>query len=78
MSPVHERDIAAVAARVLTRDGHAGAVHELTGPHSLTQSEQARVIGEVIGRPVRWEESSPSVRRRRESCATPRKDRFRS
>ncbi|MFC6894614.1 NAD(P)H-binding protein [Nonomuraea dietziae] len=64
VSPVHERDIAAVAARALTRDGHAGAVHELTGPHSLTQSEQARVIGEVIGRPVRWEEAAPQEARR--------------
>ncbi|MEV0148214.1 MULTISPECIES: NAD(P)H-binding protein [unclassified Nonomuraea] len=64
MSPVHERDIAAVAVRALTRDGHAGTVHELTGPHSLTQAEQVRVIGEVIGRPVRWEEASPQDARR--------------
>jgi uncharacterized protein YbjT (DUF2867 family) len=59
MSLVHERDIAAVAARALTQDGHAGAVHELTGPHSLTQTEQVGVIGEVIGHPVRWSETSP-------------------
>jgi uncharacterized protein YbjT (DUF2867 family) len=64
MSLVHERDIAAVAVRALTRDGHDGAVYELTGPHSLTQAEQARVIGEVIGRPVRWEETSPQDARR--------------
>ncbi|MET7462839.1 NAD(P)H-binding protein [Nonomuraea sp. NPDC005501] len=64
MSPVHERDIAAVAVRALTGDGHDGAVHELTGPQSLTQAEQARVIGEAIGRPVRWEETSPQDARR--------------
>lgn len=64
MSLVHERDIAAVAVRALTRDGHAGAVYELTGPRSLTQAEQARVIGEVIGHPVRWEEASPQEARR--------------
>ncbi|MFI7447478.1 NAD(P)H-binding protein [Nonomuraea sp. NPDC049714] len=58
MSLVDERDIAAVAVRALTRDGHAGAVHELTGPHSLTQAEQVRVIGEVVGRPVLWAETS--------------------
>jgi uncharacterized protein YbjT (DUF2867 family) len=65
MSLVHEADIAAVAVRALTQDGHAGAVHELTGPHSLTQAEQARVIGEVIGHPVRWEDASPQDARRR-------------
>ncbi|MEV0386264.1 NAD(P)H-binding protein [Nonomuraea sp. NPDC050643] len=64
MALVHERDIAAVAVRALTRDGHAGAVHELTGPHSLTQTEQAHVLGEVIGHSVRWEEASPDEARR--------------
>ncbi|MFG1956052.1 NAD(P)H-binding protein [Nonomuraea sp. NPDC049028] len=64
MSLVHERDIAAVAVRALTQDGHAGSVYELTGPHSLTQAEQVRVIGEVIGHPVRWEETSPEDARR--------------
>jgi uncharacterized protein YbjT (DUF2867 family) len=65
MSLVHERDIAAVAVRALTQDGHAGAAYELTGPDSLTQAEQARIIGEVIGRPVRWEEASPQDARRK-------------
>jgi uncharacterized protein YbjT (DUF2867 family) len=64
MSVVHERDIAAVAVRALTQDRHAGAVYELTGPHSLTQAEQVRVIGEAIGHPVRWEETSPEDARR--------------
>ncbi|MFI7150719.1 NAD(P)H-binding protein [Nonomuraea sp. NPDC050022] len=64
MSLVHERDIAAVAVRALTQDRHAGSVYELTGPHSLTQAEQVRVIGEVIGHPVRWEETSPEDARR--------------
>ncbi|GAA2733000.1 NAD(P)H-binding protein [Actinocorallia aurantiaca] len=64
MAPVHERDIAAVAVRALTEDGHAGSVYELTGPRSLTRAEQARAIGEAIGRPVRWEEASPQDARR--------------
>ncbi|WP_329521782.1 NAD(P)H-binding protein [Spirillospora sp. NBC_01491] len=54
-APVHEADIAAVAARVLTDPGteHLGAVHVLTGPGSLTRREQAEQIGAAIGRPVR-------------------------
>ena len=39
-------------------------MYELTGPRSLTQAEQVRVIGEVIGHPVRWEETSPQDARR--------------
>ncbi|MFC5826082.1 zinc-binding dehydrogenase [Nonomuraea insulae] len=65
MSLVHEEDIAAVAVAALTRDEHAGSVYELTGPQSLTQAEQARIIGEVIGRPVRWEERDPREARER-------------
>ncbi|MEU8383307.1 NAD(P)H-binding protein [Streptosporangium sp. NPDC048865] len=68
MPPLHERDLAAVAVRALLgdgHDGHDGAVHELTGPETLTQAEQVRVIGEVTGRPVRWEEDSPEAARRR-------------
>lgn len=64
MSLVHEADIAAVAVRALTGDGHLGAVLELTGPRSLTQAEQARTIGEAIGHPVRWEEADPEDARR--------------
>jgi uncharacterized protein YbjT (DUF2867 family) len=53
---IHEKDIAAVAVHVLTSAGHNGAVYDLTGPAELTQAEQVRVIGEVVGREVRWEE----------------------
>ena len=58
-APIDERDIAAVAARVL-RGGHAGRDYVLTGPESLTQSEQVRIIGEVIGRNLVLEEISPA------------------
>ncbi|GAA3076245.1 NAD(P)H-binding protein [Streptosporangium carneum] len=64
-SLIHEQDIAAVAVRALTDDGHAGAKHHLTGPQTLTQVEQVRVIGEVIGRPLRWEEVAPEAARER-------------
>jgi uncharacterized protein YbjT (DUF2867 family) len=60
---IHERDIAAVAVRTLTSDGHGGAKHLLTGPRSLTQVEQIRTISEVLGRPLRFEEISPEAMR---------------
>ncbi|MFC7406556.1 SDR family oxidoreductase [Georgenia alba] len=55
-SLVHERDVAATAVRALLDDGHDGHAYDVTGPEALPQSEQARLIGEAIGRPVRWEE----------------------
>ncbi|GAB1516823.1 Rossmann-fold NAD(P)-binding domain-containing protein [Actinophytocola sp. KF-1] len=45
-------DIAAVSARALVEDGHAGAVYPLTGPAELTVEDKVRVLGEVLGRPV--------------------------
>jgi uncharacterized protein YbjT (DUF2867 family) len=57
-SLIHERDIAAVAARTLTGDKHLGARYALTGPEAVTQAEQVRLIGEAIGRPLRFEEIS--------------------
>ncbi|MEU5611280.1 hypothetical protein AB0H03_21500 [Streptomyces sparsogenes] len=52
MALLHEADIAAVAVRALTEDGHHRAAYALTGPEVLTQAEQVRVIGEVLGRPL--------------------------
>lgn len=53
---VHERDLAEVAVAALTSDGHTGARYPLTGPETLTQEEQVRTIGRVVGRELRWSE----------------------
>ncbi|WP_305785585.1 NAD(P)H-binding protein [Symbioplanes lichenis] len=42
-APVDDRDVAAVAARALT-DANVGGDHVLTGPESLSQAEQLRVL----------------------------------
>jgi uncharacterized protein YbjT (DUF2867 family) len=63
-APIHERDIAAVAIRALLEDGHDGAEYVLTGPQSLDQREQVVTIGDVIGRPLRYEEMSPEEAQR--------------
>ncbi|QFU87601.1 NmrA family NAD(P)-binding protein [Amycolatopsis sp. YIM 10] len=62
-SLIHEHDIAAVAARALLDDGHAGQKYYFTGPESITQAEQVRQIGEAIGRPLRFEELSVDAAR---------------
>ena len=60
-APIHERDIAAVAVRALLDIEHAGGDYTITGPESLTQSQQLEVIGRAIGRPLRMEEISPEA-----------------
>jgi uncharacterized protein YbjT (DUF2867 family) len=63
-APIDVRDVAAVAARALYEDGHAGGDYVLTGPESLSQAEQVGVIGAVLGRQIRFEELSPEEFRR--------------
>ena len=63
-APIDERDIAAVAVRTLCEDGHGGKDYVLTGPQSLSQFEQVGIIGDVIGRSLRFEEISPEEARK--------------
>lgn len=60
---VDPADIAEVAAVVLRDDRHAGMVYELTGPALTTPRQRARIIGEALDRPVRFEEQTPEQAR---------------
>ncbi|MEV4102986.1 hypothetical protein AB0J42_22250 [Nonomuraea sp. NPDC049649] len=40
-----------------------GAAYPISGPELLTQAEQVRIIGEVVGREVRWEDQPPEEAR---------------
>ncbi|RKN66168.1 hydroxylase [Microbacterium sp. CGR2] len=57
-APIDQNDIAATAATLLLQDGHHGKKYVLTGPESLTKIEMVRIIGEVIGRDIRFEEQT--------------------
>jgi uncharacterized protein YbjT (DUF2867 family) len=48
------RDVAAVAATVLTEDGHDGETYALTGPAAITYAEIAATLSEVTGRDVEY------------------------
>jgi uncharacterized protein YbjT (DUF2867 family) len=52
---VDPRDIAAVAAKALLTDGHAGRVYQPTGPQSLLPVDQLQILGRVLGRDLRFE-----------------------
>jgi uncharacterized protein YbjT (DUF2867 family) len=71
-APVDERDVAAVAARTLYQDGHAGGDYVLTGPQSLSQAEQVSIIGDVLRRQIRFEELSPEEFRSETAGSWPR------
>ena len=58
-APIDERDIAEVIARVLTGEDHGGRDEVLTGPASVSQAEQVRMIGDAIGRRIIFEEIAP-------------------
>jgi uncharacterized protein YbjT (DUF2867 family) len=57
---VDAEDIADVAAALLTRDGHAGKIYDLSGPRGLTFAEAAAAVAEAAGRPVRYVELTPA------------------
>src|SRR5262249_54488245 len=70
-APIDDRDIAAVAARALYEDGHAGGDYMITGPEPLSHAAQVRVIGEVLGRPLRFVELTPDEFRRQSGMPGP-------
>src|SRR3954470_5272078 len=71
-APVDDRDVAEVAALTLYQDGHTGGDYVLTGPESLSQAEQVRIIGDVLGRRIKFEELSPDEFRRETEGTWPR------
>ena len=56
-------DIAAVAATVLTAPGDVEEVLTLSGPEALSPGEQVAILGDVIGRPLRFVEVEPAAAR---------------
>lgn len=57
-TPIHERDIVAVATKALVESDHEGARYALTGPESLSQRRQVELIGAAVGRDIRVVEIS--------------------
>lgn len=61
---IEVRDIAAVAARVLTEEGHGARTYTLTGPAAQSLAEGAHTIAMVTGRPVRFVDVPPEDARK--------------
>lgn len=54
MSYIDVRDIAAIAAKSLTADSHAGKTYELNGPEALSAADVAGKISRLAGRSVQY------------------------
>ncbi|ONK12887.1 NAD(P)H-binding protein [Streptomyces sp. MP131-18] len=63
--PVHEADIADVAAEALLTDRHAGAAHTLNGPELLTRGEQVAAIAAALGEDIALVRVTPAEARER-------------
>lgn len=64
-------DIAAVVAEALRSDGHEGRVYAPTGPEALVPADRVRVLGDVLGRELRFEAQSDDEARAEMSATTP-------
>jgi uncharacterized protein YbjT (DUF2867 family) len=63
-APMHERDLAEAIARALHTDelvARRGRRRELTGPQSLSHEQMVAIIGEVLGRPLHYQELPPDA-----------------
>jgi uncharacterized protein YbjT (DUF2867 family) len=54
VAPVAPCDVAAVAYNALTQSGHSGKIYELTGPELLSINDMATIIGNLLGKPVKY------------------------
>lgn len=59
VSAVDVRDIAAVAAAVLTGSGHRNQTYTITGPRAITHTDMAAAIADATGQPVHFTPTAP-------------------
>jgi uncharacterized protein YbjT (DUF2867 family) len=64
-------DIAAVAALALTAPGHEERVYELSGPEPLTPAGRVAILGQALGRDLRFEALTDTEARTEMSAAMP-------
>jgi uncharacterized protein YbjT (DUF2867 family) len=64
-------DIAAVAALALTTPGHEARVYELSGPQPLTAAERVMILGQALGRSLRFEAQTDEEARAEMTATTP-------
>jgi len=66
---IDTRDVAAVAAEVLTGAGHGGKIYALTGPEAFSYRDATALLAEAIGRPLVYVAETPDEHRVRRRAA---------
>ena len=64
IASIDTADVAAIAALVLTQDGHAGKTYPITGPEALTMAEVAAILSTVTGKPITYVNVPPEGAKR--------------
>ena len=64
VSQIDIRDVAAVAVKALTENGHVGKAYTLTGPEALTNAQVAQILSDNLGREIRYINLSPAELKR--------------
>ena len=59
ISHIDIRDIAAVAAKILSEDGHVGKAYTLTGPESLSNAQIAEMLSDLLDRKINFVNLAP-------------------
>jgi len=54
VSHIDLRDIAAIAVKTLTEDGHEGKAYTLTGPEALSNARIAEILSDDTGREIKY------------------------
>ncbi len=54
VSHIDLRDIAAVAVKTLTEDGHEGKAYTLTGPEAISNARVAEILSDDTGRDIKY------------------------
>ncbi len=60
VSHIDLRDVAAVAVKVLTDDGHQGKAYSLTGPEALSNAQIAQILSDDLGREISYVDLPPA------------------
>lgn len=53
-APIDPHDIASVAVKALTTDGHAGKRYVVTGPELMNAAKQVEILGSLLGKSLRF------------------------
>lgn len=64
VSIVDVRDIASVAAKVLTEPGHESKSYDITGPEALTHADMADQLSKAVGKTIKYLDVPPDDMRK--------------